>query len=66
MTAVPLPVKSASNLDGVVDRLLRFATVKFDIDWVYLDSGFYQSGVVNNIRTDPDFIIKGKKGSDKL
>ncbi|ELZ96641.1 transposase [Haloferax sulfurifontis] len=66
MTVVSLPVKSASNLDGVVDRLLRFATAKFDIDWVYLDSEFYQGGVVNNIRADADFIIKGKKGSDKL
>ena len=42
ITVVSIPVKSASNLDGVVDRLLRFATVKFDIDWVDLDSKFYQ------------------------
>ena len=63
---VSLPVKSASNLDSVVDRLLRFATAKFDIGWVYLDSEFYQGGVANNVRSEADFIIKGKEGSDKL
>jgi len=66
ITVVSLPVKSASNLNGVVDRLLRFATAKFDIDWVYLDSEFYQGDVANNVRSEADFIIKGKKGSDKL
>jgi hypothetical protein len=66
ITVVSLPVKSASNLDTVVDRLLRFATAKFDIDWVYLDSEFYQGGVATKVRGEADFIIKGKKGSDKL
>jgi hypothetical protein len=66
ITVVSLPVKSSSELDGIVDRLLRFATAKFDIDWVYLDSEFYQGDVANNIRSDADFIIKGQKGSDKL
>jgi hypothetical protein len=66
ITVVSLPVKSASNLYSVVDRLLRFATTKFDIDWVYLDSEFYQGGVANKVRNEADFIIKGKKVSDKL
>ena len=61
-----LPVKSASNLDNVVDRLLRFATAKFEIDWIYLDSEFYQGGVATKVRSEANFIIKGKKGSDKL
>lgn len=66
ITVVSLPVKSVSNLDSVVDRLFRFATAKFDIDWVYLDSEFYQDGVATKVRSEAGFILKGKKGSDKL
>jgi hypothetical protein len=63
---VSVPVKSASNLDGVVDRLLRFTRAKFDIEWLYLDSEFYQGRVANNVQSEADFIIKGRKGSDDL
>lgn len=66
LTVVSVPVKSASNLDGVVDRLLRFTRAKFDIEWLYLDSEFYQGRVANNVRSEADFIIKGRKGSDDL
>jgi len=37
ITVVSLPVKSASNLDGVVDRLLRFATSCWKFDFFMWD-----------------------------
>ena len=66
LTVVSIPVKLSSNLDAVVDQLLRFTRAKFDIEWLYLDSEFYQGRVANNVRSEADFIIKGKKGLDKL
>jgi hypothetical protein len=62
LTLAALPTEKRSNLNIAVKRLLTYATAKYDVERVYLDSGFYTTSVRKVLDDlDVDFVMKAKQ-----
>ncbi|GGK84067.1 hypothetical protein [Haloarcula sebkhae] len=67
MTLAAIPVQQRKNANIAMRKLFTYADSKFDIDRVYLDSGFYETKfrkVCDDF--DMNFVIKAKEQADAV
>ena len=67
LTLAAVPVEKQSNSNIAVRRLLTYAAAKFDVERVYVDSGFYTTSVRKVFDDfDVDFVMKAKQHAEAI